>query len=86
LPGLAEYAATPGNLGVWVFRRTEGDVTHFLLTTPWESVEAIRQCAAEDYGQARDCPEGDDYLLAREPRVAHYDVLPFETETAPGAQ
>lgn len=39
--GLFDHAATPGNRGVIVFRRTENGVTHFLLTTPWESWEAI---------------------------------------------
>ena len=33
--GLADYASTPGNRGVLVFRRTEGGVTHYdvLLAT-----------------------------------------------------
>ena len=31
-----------GNRGVYVFRRVEGDVAHFLLLTLWESWDAIR--------------------------------------------
>ena len=31
--GLSDYASTPGNQGVHVLCRTEGDVTHFLLLT-----------------------------------------------------
>ena len=31
--GLADYGATPGNCGILVLRRTEGDVTHVVLTT-----------------------------------------------------
>jgi hypothetical protein len=27
--GLSDYASTPGNQGVVVLRRTEGDVTHY---------------------------------------------------------
>jgi heme-degrading monooxygenase HmoA len=73
--GLADYQATPGNRGVLVFRRTEGEVTHFVLTTLWDSVEAIRQFAGEDYTRARYYPEDDEYLLEREPLVTHYDVL-----------
>ncbi|MGH7541906.1 MAG: antibiotic biosynthesis monooxygenase family protein, partial [Gemmatimonadota bacterium] len=73
--GLADYEATPGNLGVLVFRRTEGDVTHSLLTTFWDSVESIRRFAGDDYTRARYYPEDDDYLLEREPLVTHYDVL-----------
>lgn len=73
--GLADYAATEGNLGVMVFRRTEGEVTHFVLTTFWESVEAIRRFAGDDYERARYYPEDDEYLMEREPFVKHYDVL-----------
>ena len=35
--GLADYRATPGNRGVFVLRRVEGDVAHFVLTTLWDS-------------------------------------------------
>jgi heme-degrading monooxygenase HmoA len=73
--GLADYPSTPGNRGVFVFRRTEGAVTHFLLTTLWDSVEAIQGFAGPDYERARYYPEDDDYLLEREPFVTHYEVL-----------
>ena len=73
--GLADYTATPGNRGVFVFRRTEGAVTHFLLTTLWDSIDAIKRFAGEDHEQARYYPEDDTYLLEREPRVTHHEVL-----------
>lgn len=73
--GLADYASTPGNRGVFVFRRTEDDVTHFLLTTLWDSWDAIRAFAGDDVERARYYPEDDDYLLEREPTVTHYEVL-----------
>ena len=43
--GLPEYRATPGNLGVYVFRRIEGSTAHFLLLTLWEDEAAIRRFA-----------------------------------------
>ena len=73
--GLAEYAATPGNRGVTVLRRTDGPVTHFLLLTLWDSIDAIKAFAGPEYQVARYYPEDDDYLLEREPFVTHYDVL-----------
>src|SRR6185369_3876098 len=36
--GVAGYAGTPGNRGVHVLRRMEGEVAHFLLITYWDSV------------------------------------------------
>ena len=73
--GVPDYKATPGNCGVFVFRRTDGDVTHYLLTTLWESYDAIRAFAGSDFERARYYPEDDNYLLEREPFVTHYEVL-----------
>lgn len=76
--GLADYSATAGYLGMLVQRRTAGDVTHFVLATLWESVEAIRRFAGDDYRRARYYDEDDDYLLEREPLVTHAEVLRAE--------
>lgn len=73
--GLADYKGTPGNQGVFVFRRVEGEVAHFLLTTLWDSLESIKRFAGEEYELARYYPEDDEYLLEREPYVTHYEVL-----------
>ena len=73
--GLADYRATPGNRGVLVQQWTEGDVSHFLLTTLWDSIDAIKQFAGEEYTKARYYPEDDDFLLEREPFVTHTAVL-----------
>ena len=73
--GLADYAATPGNRGVLVQRRVEGNVAHFTLTTLWDSLDAIIRFAGEDPEQARYYAEDDEYLLEREPRVTHAEVL-----------
>ena len=73
--GLADYAATPGNRGVFVLRRSDDGVTHFLILTLWESLSAIEAFAGPEYEVARYYPEDDEYLLEREPFVTHYDVL-----------
>jgi heme-degrading monooxygenase HmoA len=77
--GLADYRATPGNRAVLVERWVEGDAAHFLITTLWDSVDAIRQFAGDDYEVARYYDEDDDFLLEREPRVHHSEVLHFST-------
>lgn len=81
--GLADYAATPGNRGVHVLRRIEGDVAHFLLLTFWDSLEAVRAFAGPEYERARYYPSDDEYLLEREPYVTHYEVLATSDSGAP---
>ena len=73
--GLPDYRATPGNRGVSVLRRMQGDVAHFLLMTLWESTAAIRAFAGKDFERARYYPEDADFLLELEPRVVHYEVI-----------
>lgn len=73
--GIPGYRSTPGNLGIVVERWIEGAVAHFLLTTFWESWEAIRRFAGDDVQVARYYPQDDDYLLEREPTVRHAEVL-----------
>jgi heme-degrading monooxygenase HmoA len=79
--GLLDYRTTPGNRGVWTFRRVEGDVTHFLLLTMWDSLESIKAFAGPDYERARYYPKDDDFLLEREPNVTHYEVLGSPEDT-----
>ena len=78
--GIPDYHSTPGNHGVYVFRRVDGERAHFLLTTLWESFDAIRRFAGEDVDRARYYPEDAEFLIEMEPHVTHYEVL-----VAPGA-
>jgi heme-degrading monooxygenase HmoA len=73
--GLADYAKTPGYRGVLVLRAREGDVTRFTLTSFWDSVDAIRRFAGDDYARARYYDEDEAYLLEKEPVVTHADVV-----------
>ena len=73
--GIPDYQRTPGNRGVFVFRRIEGGEAHFLLTSLWDSLDAIRAFAGEDLERARYYPEDTAYLLELEPKVTHYEVL-----------
>lgn len=73
--GLSGYRATPGNRGVQVLLRTEGDVAEFLLITWWDDYDAIRGFAGPDPERAVYYPEDDDFLLEKEPNVTHYEVV-----------
>jgi heme-degrading monooxygenase HmoA len=72
VPGLR---TTPGNRGVYVMRRAEGELAHFLMISLWDSLEAIRAFAGDDVERARYYPEDHDFLLELEPSVTHYEVL-----------
>ncbi len=71
---IADYRSVPGNLSVHVLERREGDVTHFITLTFWESLDAIRAFAGDDLERAKYYPEDGGFLLEFEPGVAHYDV------------
>lgn len=73
--GLAEYRSTPGNRGVQVLVRREGNRAEWLLVTWWDSLEAIKRFAGEDVGAAVFYPEDDRYLLERGERVEHFEVV-----------
>lgn len=73
--GVSKIRATPGNLGVTVLRRNDGGKTEFLVLSVWESVDAIKKFAGEDYRKAVILPRDREYLLEVEPDVLHYEIL-----------
>lgn len=73
--GLAGYRATPGNRGVEILLRAEGDFAEFLLISRWEDDDAIRRFAGPDLERAVYYPEDDEFLLEKEPTVRHYEVV-----------
>jgi heme-degrading monooxygenase HmoA len=72
--GIPDYQATEGNLGVQLLRRIEGEQAHFLIITFWESVDAVKKFAGEDYEKARYYAEDQNFLLEFEEKVIHYEV------------
>jgi heme-degrading monooxygenase HmoA len=72
---IPDYQSTPGNLSVHILERAQGDVTHFVTLTFWESLESIRAFAGDDIEAAKYYPEDTDFLLEFEPRVVHYEVV-----------
>ena len=73
--GLAAYGATPGNRGAWLLRRELGERTEFVTFSLWESLEAVKAFAGEDYETARFYPEDDRYLVERDERCNHWEVV-----------
>jgi len=72
--GVAGYAATDGNRGVWMLRRDVGELTEFVMFTLWDSIDAIRGFAGEAYETAVFYPEDDRFLVERDLSATHYTV------------
>lgn len=72
---IPDYRSVAGNRDVCILRRDEGDVTHFLTLTFWDSEAAIRGFAGEQVLEAKYYPEDRDFLLEFEPEVRHYQVV-----------
>ena len=72
---IPDYHSVPGNISVHILERQEGEITHFITMTFWESLESIRGFAGDDLERAKYYPEDDEFLLEFEPRVVHYEVV-----------
>ena len=73
--GHAEYRRVVGHRHTITLRRVEGDRAEFVLITLWDSLEAIRRFAGTDADRAVFYPEDDRYLVEREDRVSHFEVV-----------
>jgi heme-degrading monooxygenase HmoA len=73
--GFREFRETPGNLGAFGLRRIVDGRAVFLIVSLWESEDAIRRFAGDDVERAVFFPEDDRFLVEREERVEHYEVV-----------
>jgi heme-degrading monooxygenase HmoA len=73
--GVKHYAETPGNRGAWMLTRELGELTEFVTFSLWDSLEAIKAFAGEDYETAVYYPEDDQYLVERDLKCNHWEVV-----------
>ena len=71
---IPDYQSIAGNRGVTVLRRIQGEETHFLILTLWESRAAIEAFAGADIEQAKYYAEDQASLLEFVPTATHYEV------------
>lgn len=69
-----DYGSVPGNLGVQIWRRKDGEVCHFWTVTRWDGYESIAKFAGDDIERAKYYPEDKNYLLEFEERVIHCET------------
>jgi heme-degrading monooxygenase HmoA len=71
--GLADYRATPGNLGALIaVRDLDDDRAEVITLSRWSSMDAIRGFAGDDVERAAYYPQDDRYLLTKPEKVQHY--------------
>ena len=73
--GVDDYRRLPGNLGVALHRRTEGDLVHFQLISYWASRDAITAYTGPDIERAQYFDFDLECLVDPEATVAHYEVV-----------
>ena len=71
---IPDYQSVEGNIDVYILERPEGEVTHFMTLSFWQSMEVIQGFAGQDIEIAKYYPEDKDFLLEFEPTVVHYEV------------
>jgi heme-degrading monooxygenase HmoA len=75
LPGIHRIA---GYKGSYVLRKDGSAEVEFITLTFWESLEAIREFAGEDYERAVIIPEAAALLTRHDERSAHYETIRSE--------
>ena len=84
--GLKAYAATPGNLGAWMLVQDHGNEVEVGMLTHWESWEAIKAFAGEEFEKAVYYPKDREFLRRLDEKVEHFEVLREVLPRGPAAR
>jgi heme-degrading monooxygenase HmoA len=73
--GICAIAKIPGNRGVQMLRTIDNGVADFQVLSYWDSVEAIKLFAGEDYEKVRSLPDDPKFMIGAAPTVRHFEVV-----------
>jgi heme-degrading monooxygenase HmoA len=73
--GVRKIAGIPGNRGVQMLRMVRDGIADFQVLSYWDSFEAIKLFAGNDYEKVRHLPNDPEYMIGREPTVQHFEVI-----------
>jgi heme-degrading monooxygenase HmoA len=73
-----DYRSVDGLNQLFFTRRDEGDISHFLLVTVWDSIEAVKKFAGDNPAVAKYYPEDDEFLLEKEATSLNHRVFHSE--------
>jgi len=71
---LPQLRSIPGHRGAYVLRREQRDEVEFVVLTLWDSLEAVRLFAGDEYETAVVPAEARELLLTFDEKVVHYQV------------
>src|SRR5690606_22542884 len=77
---IPDYTSVEGFLAYYFTRRDLEDYAEFLLITHWESIDAIKGFAGEDYSKAKYYDEDQYFLLDFPEYVEHFHVFDAKQE------
>jgi heme-degrading monooxygenase HmoA len=72
--GVKKIASLPGNRGVQMMMSKTADQGEFMVVSYWDSIEAIKGYAGEEYTKVHDLPRDKEFLIDHEPLVRHFDL------------
>jgi heme-degrading monooxygenase HmoA len=72
LPGLSKL---PGFRRSYLLRRAVGEEVEFVTIILWDSIEAVKALAGEDYERAVIPEDRKKYLSRYEEKAAHFEVV-----------
>jgi heme-degrading monooxygenase HmoA len=72
--GVLKIRTITGNLGAEMLRRSDGDVTEFIVISYWPNREAIKAFAGADIEKVHFLPRDREFLINPDEFVRHYDA------------
>jgi len=70
-----DYGSVDGLQRLFFTRRDEDEVSHFLLITVWDSIEAVINFAGDNPSTAKYYPKDDEFLLEKEAHSLNHQVF-----------
>ena len=72
--GVKKIAILPGNRGVQMMMSRTAEQAEFMVISYWDSIDAIKGYAGENYTRVHDLPRDKEFLIDHEPLVRHFDL------------
>lgn len=70
-----DYSSVAGLQAYYFSRHDHSDYAEFLLITHWDSIEAVKRFAGDDYVKAKYYEEDKEFLLDFPEKVEHFEVF-----------